>query len=741
MPRNPLTAPFRFARIARWIYEPDWAPLVSHDVPFTDGLCGEAEVEITAKSSILVGGERRKPSGHKEGEVHPFRLPDGDYAIPGSALQGMARAILEVAAFGRLGPWVEDRKFGIRDLSTTETAKQHYRNRLNSKAGWLMQISKDNRVVFPCQFARIHLNDVLALKSALSGQKNPGQGVLYARSDAKQRYKWFLDGSKDRKDVLNSSFDIADIDPARGDAHPRCSHDATKCPGTLVLTGKPQRGTGPRKKSLEFVFHSPDRISAGMAGAEKLKIPSAAWDAFEFLHEEQPGRPMNPNWAFWKGEFAKGRPVPVFYWEDKDNSDCVETLGMAFAFKAAHRRSARDLLEYSCPGHTDGVAEMKLDLPHLLFGVAAESDGGLGLKRRASFSLARAERAEGKPPKPVKPGNPSVLLGPKPSYVGFYVRQKEYVGQEEGDEHVPRGEPMATYTPLEGKLPHLAQPELAGVKIWPARGAGAFDPGPIEDRQIAENPRIQTRLVTLPPGTRFRSRLNFHNLRPVELGAVLWALSFGDEAAFGGDANANAVTKRHRLGMGKPLGLGEIAIRITGLEADPACPTRGPNLPKRAMEFVRAFEDHMRGAYGKKWRTSKQVAALLKAADPQQGQSRDLQYMPLRDYQSAKQAQRYMPDYAPNGDEKPRAQSSSARKVGSGGVPAADLPLEEGARVRGNPAGPTNIRGREGVVIALGATEYKRCQVLFDGARRPESVMPGLLQVIAPPSDLHTDPS
>ena len=732
MPRNPLTAPFRFARIARWIYEPDWAPLVSHDVPFADGLCGEAEVEITAKSSILVGGDRRKPSSHKEGEVRPFQLPDGDYAIPGSALQGMARAILEVAAFGRLGPWVEDRKFGIRDLSTTETARQHYRNRLDSKAGWLMQISKDNRVVFPCQLARIHLNDVLALKSALSGQQNPGQDVLYARSDAKQRYEWFLRGLRGGKNVLDSTFAIA---PASGSAHPHCSHAATGYPGTLVLTGKPQPGTGPRIKSLEFVFHSPDRRSAGMAGAKKLNIPSAAWDAFEFLHEEQPGRPMNPNWAFWKGEFAKGRPVPVFYWEDKYNPACVETLGMAFAFKAAHLRSARDLLEYSCPGHTDGVAEMKLDLPHLLFGVAAESDGGLGLKRRASFSLARAE---GKP-QPAKPKHPSVLLGPKPSYVGFYVRQKEYVGQKKGDEHVPSGEPMATYTPLVGKPRHLAQPELAGVKIWPARGADAFEPGPIENEQIANNPRIQTRLVTLPPGTRFRSRLNFHNLRPVELGAVLWALSFGDKAAFGD--NAGAVTKCHRLGMGKPLGLGEIAIRIVGLKVDPACPERKPDLPKSAMEFVRAFEDHMRGVYGKKWRDSKQVAALLKAADPKQGQSLDLRYMPLRDYQSAKQAQRYMPDYAPNGDEKPRAQSSSARKVGSGGVPAADLPLEEGARVRGKAAGPTNIRGREGVVIALGATEYKRCQVLFDGDSGPKSVMPGLLQVIAPPSDLHTDPS
>lgn len=724
-PAQRLAAPFRFARVNRWIYEPDWAPLVSHDVPFADGLCGEAEVEITAKSSILVGGDRRQPTDDRAGEVRPFRLPDGGYAIPGSALQGMARAILEVAAFGRLGPWVENRKFGIRDFSGTATAREHYQNFLpRSKAGWLLRSAEDEPVVVPCRFARIHLDNVLALKSALSGGRNPQEGVLYGKSNAKERYEWFLRGSQGGKDALDANFAI---DPARDGAHPRCRHAATGRPGTLVLTGKPQPGKGPRVKSLEFVFHSPHRGDPETVGAKGLKVPPVAWDAFESLHEEQRGRPMNPNWAFWKGEFKARRPVPVFYWEDEDDPGCVETLGMAYAFKAAHRKSARDLLEHSCPGHVADVSEMKLDLPHLLFGVAAEHDGGRGLKRRASFGLARAEGD----PRPVEPGHPSVLLGPKPSYVGFYVRQKE------GDGRVPGNEPMATYTPLEGKAPHLARPELAGVKIWPARGAGKFTPKRIDDEKIAGNLKIQTRLVALPPGTRFRARLNFHNLRPVELGALLWALSFGDEAAFGD--NADTVTKRHRLGMGKPLGLGEVAIRVAGLEIEPACPPRAADLPKDAMGFVRAFAEHMRGAYGEKWSESKQVAALLKAADPGGNDASDLRYATLEDYQGAKKAQRYMPDYAPDGDEKPRARSSPAGKIESGGVPAADLPLEVGARVRVNPRASAQLRGREGVVEKLGATEYDRCQVRFDGASRPESVRPVLLQVIAPPSDSHTD--
>ena len=169
---------------------------------------------------------------------------------------------------------------------------------------------------------------------------------------------------------------------------------------------------------------------------------------------------------------------------------------------------------------------------------------------------------------------------------------------------------------------------ISGVKIWPARDAGRFNPGCVPT-ELAGNCNVQTTLVTLPPGTVFRSRLTFHNLRPTELGALLWVLSFGDEAAFGD--GSNAVTKRHRLGMGKPLGLGEVAIRVSGLKTEPATRTA-------PVDFVNAFKEHMESdaAYGPEWSNSKQVKALLKAADPRENSATDLEYMTLDEYRDAK---------------------------------------------------------------------------------------------------------
>lgn len=679
----PVKAPFRFARINRWIYEPAWADLVSHDVPFADGLSGEAEVEITASSSILVGGDRRKAAANQEGEVRPLQLPDGDYAIPGSALQGMARAILEVAGFGRLGPWVADRKFGIRDLSGTPTAREHYQNRLStnsgghvtirSKAGWLMKSANGAPCILPCNYARIHLDDVLGLKRELHHRAElppPNAGVLRQRSDAKARYRWFMSGLATGMTALDACFDIEEPQGHRHNnrritiTYSKCSHATTGAgtPGTLVLTGKPQNGTGPGHKKLEFVFHGPDRRTAASQGTSgALSVDDGAWDAFLLLHEEQPGRDVNPNWDFWRSEFDNEDPVPVFYWQEGGQ---VTTLGTAFAFKAAHKKSARDLLGHSHPHHVEPVETMRLDLAHLVFGVAAEHDGGRGLKRRARFSLARADGT----PQPSRPRHPSILLGPKPSYVGLYVRQKGHNGR------VAHDEPMATYTPLNRpKDPPLQRPELSGVKIWPARDAGSFIPDPVHNI-LVNNRRVQIYLVTLPPGTVFRSRLVFHNLRPVELGALLWALSFGDAAAFGN--SPNGVTKRHRLGMGKPLGLGEVTIRVTGLKTEAACPFGSlAATGTTASDLVSGFEAHMDSVYGSVWSESKQVRALLKAATPSPTAAPDLEYMVLNEYQTAKRDAEFLPDYAPSDShEKPVPLAGATVGFQSGGPAPAFCP-------------------------------------------------------------------
>lgn len=117
-----ITAPYNFVPLSRFVYFPEWHAAVSHDLPFDDGVSGVLSFTVTARTPMLVGGDRKRG----DHTVHPFLLPDGRYAIPGSSLNGMIRSVIEIAAFGKFIR-VDDRRLGVRDLSSGATL--FYRDR------------------------------------------------------------------------------------------------------------------------------------------------------------------------------------------------------------------------------------------------------------------------------------------------------------------------------------------------------------------------------------------------------------------------------------------------------------------------------------------------------------------------------------------------------------------------------------------------------------------------------------
>jgi cold shock CspA family protein len=86
-------------------------------------------------------------------------------------------------------------------------------------------------------------------------------------------------------------------------------------------------------------------------------------------------------------------------------------------------------------------------------------------------------------------------------------------------------------------------------RYWHWDGATGFD---IEaSAKERDHEKQLTRIRPLNAGVRFTFRIRFENLRPEELGALWWALALPGEAG---------ETHRHKLGMGKSLGMGSVAI-------------------------------------------------------------------------------------------------------------------------------------------------------------------------------------
>jgi CRISPR-associated protein (TIGR03986 family) len=738
-----ITAPFQFARIPRAVWFPEWGDLVSHDVPFADGYSGTIDIEIETMTPLLIGGPRRKPTEANAGEVWPVRLPDSTYAIPGSSLQGMIRNILEIACFGKLGPWVDQRRFGVRDISRGATADALYKSRISSggngttivpktKTGWLIRLDGENKLI-PCEMSRIQHTEIQKLKIKTSkpdllkilSRSDPYHAKKFTShsKDAPARYGAFLGDVGEPKTGLtvNVTLDAVDSDGEKLNHNHSCgkiqyrlcvAHGTDK--GTLILTGKTQ---GAEKwdnqtkqlvalkhtKHLEFVFHNPDRNSASTTCGHQIHVPAHVWRDFKLIHEppKGSGQKDNPNWLYWKRDFEAGQPVPIFYVEEVDENsapkpDTLAAMGTAFMFKLAHTNDTHQMLENSSDGHLD---RGKYDLPSLIFGgFGDESENSWlshSLKRRASFEWAKAsdsitpitpqyERLPGGQFKqefrPSASADATILLGPKPSYYPIYVRQPNSIDDL-----------YASYTPVKKRAEGATEsdvlarwvPELSGAKLWPSPvDFGAEDkwrlPSPAanygnQTRGQTDSKETHVLLNAVPAGTRFSTKLHVHNLRKVELGALLWALTFGDKNALIGGASE----KRHRVGMGKPYGMGSIKIALGAAELLANNDSETIDIAKIIDHFVKEMNDLLpvlaeeknaqwtqgttkpnSAAQRLSWEETIQLRALIEAA--KQDPTHETRYMPLngeQGYAKQRNGNDALPPFVPDGWELPRRQA------------------------------------------------------------------------------------
>lgn len=671
-----MRAPYRFVPISGWIHEPQWRDQASQDNPFEDGLSGWLKLRIQTRTPLMVGGSRKR---HNNGttEVKSFQDPDNIFAIPGAGLRGPVRAVMEIATFGR-GAFIDKVRHGVRDLSAG--APGHlYKNRLTSgtgtaanpiryrvHAGWLRRDATDNLMIEPCSWAKVHVDDLARLSGAGSAKWEP-------RADVAGRYAVW--GNTSLSVRLNVDAAEQDYQHSGGMVIRYCRAGSkaggtggrgaqTPKEGAIVLTGKPANGTTQQNRVKKFEFFFFDPKPAGL-----WKDISHVWDDFLLIHDETlgaAGGAGNASWPkYWRARFKAGQPVPVFYIEDP--SGRIESFGLASMFRLAHELTTHDLLANANPQHAN---ETLLDFPTLLFGSAADSpeEGAdasaipAGRKARVVFETARLD---GQPR--LAGSMEAVLASPKPQFYPAYVKQPASRGQLVGNKT------YASYTPsTEPTHDRLVRaPELAGRKRYPLkRWRAPSATGPDVER-------MKTIMHPLAADQAFTGRVRFHNLKPAELGALVWSLQLW-APKWGGPRPDLC----HSLGMGKPLGMGAVSIDISDALIEPNSVTggvrtlhRGEPAVQQAQACADAFVDYMEDAFrtgaqahrpatNATWAGSEQVESLLAMAEMPKldaGQD-DLTYMTLRqgkgnnEFQTAKDARQTLPD-------NPRSAASATRRA------------------------------------------------------------------------------
>lgn len=638
-----IKAPFNFVPLSDKVYLPSWADQISQDIPFSDSVSGCIDLTITAKSPIFIrnGHTKDEADAGKEAAFNAFddrdntqkmkeamSMPYNQFCniggrpfIPAASIKGEVRNILEIMSFSRMRVDINT-KFAQREWytinrNTPESFKKWYEklypirtNQSQLRCGYLRRSeNNDGYVIVDCGIPyRIGL-DMIDLYLCNTYQRrdvfknyfskddhgdfniNQEYSINNNKFDPKTaRFKYFLAGNARLREL---HFSIADTSTEHS-TRLKVSREGAIV-GDIVFTGQPgyckwRRPTqldSSAGKFYEFVF--------GEETGAPIPISELDFMHFKFIYSE------SDEWERVKEDLETSYGVPVFFRKEKGT---IKDFGLAYLYKLPYEKSPYDILAYEYEKQGDS-----LDLAQCIFGnveTGHNTNSNKTLKGRVHFSDAFSDNALEYQNEEGQYGIRLVLNSPKASYYPIYIRQ-------DGNGQTISGE-YKTYN----------DGQLSGWKRYLIRQNG------LVWENCTNSRKTDTILFPLQTGTIFNGKIRFHNLKPIELGALLSALSFHSTPGC-----------YHQLGQGKPYGLGktEYSIKLD-------CNQEGT-----AEYYMALFEEEMNKKTGG-WLSSSTISSLITMSKTEvPATDANYMYMVLQvnpnrnDFGDAKDSKEYLQDF------------------------------------------------------------------------------------------------
>lgn len=484
-----ITAPFNFVPLSNKVYFPDWADQVSHDIPFEDGEDGVITLEINNTTALFVR------DGHSKGEMTEWSshvvTPQGEkiYFIPGTTLKGCFRNVLEVLSFSKLNlNRFDNASFGYRSFTTQIKGVNYPQKMANVKC---------------CGWLYRTAEGAYMIDECVKGIQKISHEVL------KAHFKSFNSGR---------DHDTAEIKQR--------SLGATLFPTMCVSDNEIIYSAGNKtKKTVPAGYYvvvctgyMKGKRSEYLFSTEHNTIPVAidVFKTFDTIHQFTPyyaGR--SGEQGFLKKRLKRGDKIPVFF--EKNEKGEVVAMGITRMFRYPFKHSLRDCVERISKDHFSERA----DMPEVIFGHVNKNNS---LKGRVqignAFSLT-----------PIDDNDCVAINGvlgqPHPSYYPLYLRQE--------------GNALSNY--------NSDNAILAGRKRYRVTKDGKM----LElNTGNDKNEKILTSFRPLPVNQTFVCKICVHNLRKVEIGALLSSLTFN-----------NTPNTYHSLGLAKAYGYGAFTCHVS----------------------------------------------------------------------------------------------------------------------------------------------------------------------------------
>ncbi len=479
-----ISSPYNFVPLNKYVYTPDWANLVSQDIPFEDGEDGWIEIVWKNYSPLCIRdasekGEKGNEDKNDKSPLHSVRIKDSEgfwrYFIPGSSIKGMIRSIMSVMSYGKMEQY-DNKSFGHREIPKAE-----YRNKMsNAKFGWLKKEDDEKYVLYPCSDSaeKITIKDLEKLYPGYNEEKSA----------------W-----KRNEKINNNTF-------------PYYEKEGIKY--RIFATGKMDN------KKHELL------IPCNKEG--KKIVSKSVKDSFFTIYE------VTPDFEHYREMLEAGEEIPVSFTTDRQNE--ISAIGMGKMFRYPYKNDINTLVRNS----QDPLSyEGKRDLCETIFGWAEKQDSMKGRVQISNAFMVEGCKCEMQEVK-------GVFGEPKPSFFPFYIMQDgiKYKTYDDGE-------------------------KISGRKFYRIHKGSSTMPPPKGNK---EDNKVETCFIPIPENKHFLMRINIHNLRKVEIGALLAAITFNHtEGTF------------HNIGAAKGFGYGKIRceeITLNGLKF-------------KEEEYLKAFEKEM----------------------------------------------------------------------------------------------------------------------------------------------------
>ena len=557
-PNRKSKAPYNFVPLPEAVFlartaEQDTPPWKRFDEYIPGAHTGWIDLTVKTETPLYIRGAQNEDT---TSNPNFFHHGDPNHpVIPGSSIRGMIRNLVEILSFGKM-QWFTDKRLIYRAVGDTSSLGQQYRDRMlgpNQKklpkmlfeypisqlrGGYLEKNGLDWAIRPAREFCGESFVHVDYSDCPWAGRHDQGS---YGVGDILPVFVKPVGRTQPKRSNSNLTLNLACTNSVvANDVAQPAGYEK----GALVRSGHMRTG-----KHMHCVVYEKD------PKAPLIPIPRSMWKLYVDDRDLTRGIPTR------KLEKAGD---PLFYLAD-GNGELV-FFGPTMMFRVPYIHRIKDFVPVTIRNPQDR------DLAETLFGTV---DTTPAIKGRVYFEDAKWNGSGGSPFLEGEERHliPKILSTPKPTAFQHYLVQPivkppkgtdlngaddrltlhNWDQPEPGkyDFHNANGGCVATGTGsnIRGHKRYWHKPGTTPEQV---KDGGARFNRNGQGVQSRNNGRWQqstqhTIIRPVKKGTVFKGRVRFENLSDLELGALLSALQL-------------PTSKRHHLGMGKPLGMGSVRI-------------------------------------------------------------------------------------------------------------------------------------------------------------------------------------